>query len=84
MNKDVGTDDSKEVSQMLIFLLGALLGVILGGTLCVSYLRREITADIGPRLKRVQFQLDNIEAAQNLAITTRYAELITRPTVDPR
>jgi hypothetical protein len=67
---------------MLIFLLGSLLGVILGGTLCVGYLRREITADIGPRLKRVQFQLDNIESALNLAITTRYAELITRPAVD--
>jgi hypothetical protein len=67
---------------MLIFLLGSLLGVILGGTLCVGYLRREITADIGPRLKRVQFQLDNIESALNLAITTRYAELITRSAAD--
>jgi hypothetical protein len=68
---------------MLIFLLGALLGVLLGGMLCVGYLRREIAADIGPRLKRVQFQLDNIEATLNLAITTRYAELITRSAGDP-
>lgn len=66
----------------MVFLLGALLGLILGGMLCGGYLRREIAADIGPRLKRVQFQLDNIEAALNLAITTRYAELITRSTVD--
>lgn len=67
---------------MLIFLLGALLGVSLGSMLCVRYLRREIAADIGPRLKRLQLQLDNIEAALNLAITTRYAELATRSPVD--
>jgi ABC-type lipoprotein release transport system permease subunit len=60
---------------MLIFLIGALLGVLLGGALCVAYLRQEIAASIGPRLKRVEFQLENIEAAMNLAITTRYAEL---------
>jgi len=68
----------KEVSHMLIFVLGALLGAILGCMLCVGSLRREIAADIGPRLKRIQIQLDNIEAAQNLAATTRYTELITR------
>ena len=60
---------------MLIFLLGALLGVIMGGALCVGYLRREIAADIGPKLKRVQLQLDNVEAQLNLAIITRYGEL---------
>jgi hypothetical protein len=64
---------------MLIFLLGALLGVLMGGTLCVQYLRREIAADIGPSLKRVGLQLDNIETQLNLAIMTRYTELSSRP-----
>jgi hypothetical protein len=68
---------------MLIFLVGALLGVIMGGALCVGYLRREIAADIGPKLKRVQLQLDNLEAQLNLAIMTRYGELGTRPPGDP-
>ncbi len=68
---------------MLIFLVGALLGVIMGGGLCVGYLRREIAADIGPKLKRVQLQLDNLEAQLNLAIMTRYAELGSRPPGDP-
>ena len=66
----------------MIFFVGALLGVIMGGTLCVHYLRREIAADIGPRLKRIQLQLDNIESALNLAIMTRYTELSTRPPGD--
>lgn len=67
---------------MLIFLVGALLGVIIGGALCVGYLRREIAADIGPKLKRVQFQLDNLEAQLNLAIVTRYGELSARHSSD--
>lgn len=60
---------------MLIFLVGSLSGVLLGGALCVRYLRREVAADIGPKLKRMQLQLDNIETELNLAITTRHAEL---------
>ena len=60
---------------MLIFFLGALLGVLLGGALCVSYLRQEIAAGIGPKLRRVEHQLDSIETQLNLAVMTRYAEL---------
>ncbi len=71
---------------MLIFVLGALLGVLAGGTLCVHHLRAAISADIGPQLKRMhadidpqlhrmQNQLDNIESAVNLALASRYAEL---------
>jgi hypothetical protein len=60
---------------MLIFLVGSLLGVLMGGALCVRYLRQEVAADIGPKLKHMQLQLDNIETELNLAITTRHAEL---------
>jgi hypothetical protein len=66
-------------STLLIFLLGALIGVLIGGALCVRYLRHEIAADIGPRLRRLQIQLDNLESAINLAVVTRYAELGSRP-----
>ena len=47
----------------------------MGGALCVRSLRREVAADIGPKLKHMQLQLDNIETELNLAITTRHAEL---------
>lgn len=63
---------------MLVFLVGALLGALAGGALCVRYLRREIADDIGPKLRRMQVQLDNIEAELNLAITTRLADLSAR------
>jgi hypothetical protein len=71
---------------MLIFLVGLiflLLGVLAGGALCVSYLRREIADDIGPKLKRMQLQLDNIETELNLSITMRHAELSACASANP-
>ena len=59
----------------LVFLLGALIGILGGGALCVRYLRQEITADIGPRLRRLQLQLDSLESTLNLVLVTRYAEI---------
>jgi hypothetical protein len=59
----------------LIFLLGALIGVLMGGALCVRYMRHEILADVCPRLRRLQLQLDTLESAINLALITRYAEI---------
>jgi hypothetical protein len=58
--------------HMLVFLVGALLGALLGGALCVRYLRQEVAANIGPKLQHIQLQLDNIQAELNLAITTRH------------
>jgi hypothetical protein len=60
---------------VMIFLLGALLGVLTGGAICVRYIRQELTADIGPKLRRIQAQLDNVEAELNLATTIRLEEL---------
>jgi hypothetical protein len=70
-------------STPLIFVLGALIGVLVGGALCVRYLRHEIAADIGPRLRRIQLQLDNLESAVNLALITRYAEIASQAPQEP-
>ncbi len=59
----------------MLFLLGMLIGTIAGCLICIRYLRRELTADIGPRLRRIEVQLDNLETALNLAIVTRYADM---------
>lgn len=63
---------------VMIFLVGALFGVLLGGAICVRYLRQEIAADIGPKLRRIQLQLENLEAEINLAMATRLTELSRR------
>jgi hypothetical protein len=70
-------------STPLMFLLGALIGVLGGGALCVRYLRHEIAADIGPRLRRLQMQLDSLESAINLVLITRYAELGSQAPREP-
>jgi uncharacterized membrane-anchored protein YhcB (DUF1043 family) len=64
--------------MILIFLIGLQLGVLIGAVSCIRYLRRELSADIGPKLKRMQAQLDSLEAALNLAVLSRYAELSER------
>jgi hypothetical protein len=66
----------------LIFLVGALLGILAGGGLCVRYLRREVAGDLGPRLRRIELQLGTLESATNLALFTRYAELGQPPSPD--
>jgi hypothetical protein len=63
--------------MIIFFILGMLLGVLGGGAVCVRYLRREIAADIGPQLRRMHGKLDNLEAALNLALMTRYTEIST-------
>ena len=68
---------------MLIFLIGALFGVLVGGMVCVRYLRHEVAANIGPSMRRMRSQLDNLETAVNLALVTRYAELSQRCRQDP-
>jgi hypothetical protein len=68
---------------IMLFLIGALLGILAGGALCVRYLRREIAADIGPSLRHMRLQLDNLEAAVNLALMSRYVELSERQAAEP-
>jgi len=60
---------------LLIFLVGALLGMLVGGMFCVRYLRHEVAANIGPSIRRMKAQLENLETAVNLALVTRYADL---------
>jgi hypothetical protein len=64
---------------VMIFVIGLLIGVLGGGALCVRYLRQEIAADIGPRLKRVQMKLESLETEINLALATRLEDLSRSP-----
>jgi hypothetical protein len=68
---------------VLIFLVGSLLGLLLGALICVRYVRQEVAGDLGPRLNRIQGQLNTIEAELTYAVSSRYAELNAR-LQDPR
>jgi hypothetical protein len=67
----------------LIFVEGLQLGMLAGGAICVRYLRREVSADIAPQLRRIRGQIDTLEAAVNVALMTRYAELSAVPRANP-
>ncbi len=67
----------------LIALLGLVIGLLFGALLCIRFIRQEVAADIGPRLRAIQAQLDAIEAELGLAIGTRYAEASARLSQDP-
>lgn len=60
---------------MMVFLVGLLLGTLIGGTLCVRYLRREIAANVGPQLRQLNVKIETLESVLNLALVTRHAEL---------
>jgi hypothetical protein len=69
---------------VLIFLLGALLGLLLGAFTCVRFVRQQVTGELGPRLARIDSQLDAVQAELTLAVGARYAELTARLSADPR
>lgn len=67
---------------VVLFFLGALLGLIAGQAVCIKYMRREMLANVGPRLRQMQAQLDSVQAALDrlqaafdLAVMSRYADL---------
>jgi hypothetical protein len=67
----------------LVGLLGLLLGLLFGALLCIRFIRQEVAGDIGPRLRKIQSQLDALEADVGLAIGTRYAEASARLSQEP-
>jgi len=66
----------------LTVLVGVLLGILAGGAVCTRYLRQEVAAEIGPRLRRIQVQLENLEAEINLVMATQLAEVTKRQGAD--
>ncbi len=64
-------------------LLGTLIGLLVGTAVCARYLRQEIAANIGPRLKRIELQLDSLQAEVTLATTTHLADLTRRRNEPP-
>jgi ABC-type lipoprotein release transport system permease subunit len=69
---------------MLIFLLGLLLGVLIGGALCVGFLRREIAANVGPQIRQLNLKVETLESVLSLALATRHAELTSAAAAPPR
>ena len=69
---------------MLNFLLGLLLGVLIGGAICVRYLRHEIAANVGPQLRQLNLKIELLESVLNLALLTRHTESASLPLASAR
>lgn len=59
----------------VLALLGLLVGLLVGAAVCARYLRQEIAANVGPRLRHIELQLDALQAELNLATEARLAAL---------
>lgn len=59
----------------MVILLGVLIGMLAGAALCVRYLRREIVANPGLRLRRIKVRSDALRAELNLATEAQLAAL---------
>ena len=64
-------------------LLGSLIGLLAGTAVCVKYLRQELAANLGPRLHRIEQQLDTLQAEMTLATTTGLVDLSRVRTPNP-
>jgi hypothetical protein len=63
----------------VVILLGLLTGLLTGAAVCARYLRQEIAANIGPRLRHIELQLDTLMAElDHLATEARLVALTKR------
>lgn len=54
------------------------MGLLIGAAACARFLRQEISANIGPRLRHIELQLETLRAELNLATEARLAVLNRR------
>jgi hypothetical protein len=67
----------------LVSLVALLLGVLIGTLLRARYIRQGVIDDLGPKLSRMQGQLNTIEAELAYMVSARYAEVSARPLAEP-
>jgi hypothetical protein len=58
--------------------------LLMGALLCIRFIRQEVAGEMGPRLRRIQVQLDALEAEVGLVLGTRYIEVSAHLSEDPR
>jgi hypothetical protein len=61
--------------EILLLVLGALIGVVVGAAICIRYIKEEMTGRVGPTMELLRLQLDNVQGAVNLALANWHAEL---------
>ena len=58
----------------MIFLVGTLIGLLIGAAVCMRYFRQEMVANVSPRLRLIQLHLEQLESELDLVLATRAAD----------
>jgi hypothetical protein len=58
----------------MIFLVGTLIGLLIGAVASMRYFRQEMVANVGPRLRLIQLHLEQLESELDLVLATRAAD----------
>jgi hypothetical protein len=58
----------------MIFLVGTLIGLLMGAVVCMRYFRQEMVANVSPRLRLIQLHLEQLESELELVLATRAAD----------
>jgi hypothetical protein len=61
--------------EVLLLMIGILLGAGVGAAICVRYIKQEMTARVGFTMDLLRMQIDNLQSAVNAALANWHAEL---------
>jgi hypothetical protein len=62
---------------VLIFLIGALLGVLIGAVTCVRYVRQEMTAHVAPSMHLMEARMSTLQSSVDLALSKWHEDMHT-------
>ncbi|WNV83829.1 hypothetical protein [Umezawaea sp. Da 62-37] len=62
---------------VLIFLIGALLGVLIGAVACVRYVRQEMTARVAPSMHLMEARMSTLQSSVDLALSKWHEDMHT-------
>jgi hypothetical protein len=59
------------VMIVLVVIAASEFGLLLGALVCIRFIRQEVAAELGPKLRQIQGQLDSLEADLTYAVSSR-------------
>jgi hypothetical protein len=62
---------------VLIFFIGALLGVLVGAVVCVRWVKQEMTAQVAPRMHLMETRMSTLQSSVDLALSKWHEDMHT-------
>jgi len=61
--------------MVLIFFIGALLGVLVGAVVCVRWVKQEMTAHVAPSMHLMQTRMSTLQTSVDLALSRWHEDM---------